>query len=281
MRAAARSGKIRSVRIGDVDEETPTIPAPTPLAVSLTDIPPAPVLEPQLGPEGLESWNTDWRNTAAMVQHGLSLFEHFNAIFDAHRREDRKPEVEPASDPRARAQQIIAALKRHQERYEGILTALTAWHQRLERLRRFHLTSVPAAAWQGLRIAVGNALRRLHQPLNALSSIPALPESPAADDEKGLEDALNLARQDRALLEEHRNAVADFTQAVFGVRDRIARLREIIEDEDKRLSTEPASHSLTSVPSIYPVLDVRAAIPQGREEPLDTDAYGQHSSYLP
>jgi hypothetical protein len=243
------------------------------------EVPSLPELEPMLGPEGLESWDVDWRNIAAMVAHGLTLFEHFNAVLAEHQKERRKAEPEIATDPRERAQQIVAVLQRHQERYEPILAALTTWQQHLEGLRRFYLTFVPAIAMQGLRVALSEALQRLHRPLNDLSAIPALPPIPSADDERALEAALNLARQVKATLTEHSPAL--FAQALFGVRDRIAKVAEIVRQEDMRLSTEPANHGLTTTPNVFPVLDMGAAIPMGVVEPLDTQAYGQHAWYLP
>ena len=181
-------------------------------------IPPAPDLPEMLGPEGKESWDRDWLRITLAVQHGLSLFEHFNTLLDAHRREERTPEPEAATDPRVRAQQLIEVLKRYQERYQPILSARTHWQQHLEGLRRFNLTAVPAIAAQGLRTALSEAMLRLHRPLNDLSSLPPLPAPPAPDDERGFEAALNLVRQVKATLTEHANAPALFAQSLFGVR---------------------------------------------------------------
>jgi hypothetical protein len=274
--AAARHTEIRLGNMSD-SEETPTS-SPVPLR-SPTTIPEPPELPPMAGPEGIESWNLDQQRIVLTVQHGLDLFGTFNAILEEHQRERRKPEQEPAADPRARAQQIIEALKKYESRYALILRALADWQTRLASLRRYHLTVVPGLAYGGLRTALSESMRRLRHPQNALGSIPPMPTIPAADNEEALESALNLARQVKATLTEYERAPAEFAQSLFGVRDRIEKITKIIRDEDMRLSTEPSRHSLSTVPSIYPVVDVGALVPMGIAERPDTSALGAHDSY--
>jgi hypothetical protein len=264
--AASRSAETKS------DQDEPTSSSPF-------DVPQPPELPEMLGPEGMSSWERDQERLTMQVRYGMTLFECFNSILEAHQRERRTPEVEPATDPRERAQQIIDVLRRHGERYLPILDALTAWHQTLQGLRRFYVKNLSALAWQALRVALEEATRRLRQPVNSLSALPDMPEMPAADDERALEAALNVLRQVKATLTEYANATAEARQSLFGVRESISRVVEIVRQEDLRLSTDPSAHSLTTLPSVYPVR--RVAFTVAAAEPPDTSAYGQHSWYLP
>ena len=89
MKAAAESRKNQAERIAP---SSPLLPEPH-------ELPPA------LNPDNERAaFQRDWERIVLSVQHGLALFEHFNAVLDAHQREPRTPESEPATEPRARAQ---------------------------------------------------------------------------------------------------------------------------------------------------------------------------------
>jgi hypothetical protein len=175
-------------------------------------------------------WEREWVELVQVVQRGLGLAAVLDRIVAKHREESAEqtqPDYSEGLDQKVA--EVLAALRRHSERYTPILNALQAWRERLTRCQKYQAVKVNFSLQD-----IDYAIRFLGQQLRRLESFPRLPATVDVRDRQALQAALDLHKARAELAAGIENLPSEFIRHVRAVVEMLSLMRQEVEDTDLR-----------------------------------------------